>query len=95
MGFLAYLIPRDNDPSRPIAVVDERTARKAQQRAKAAMDSGEYHRAHAPLLALQSWLRYEITTGRKSRKIQRTHQLDLVEMHLAEVRARLGIRAAC
>jgi hypothetical protein len=79
---------------RPIAVVDERTYRQAVQALDLLMETGEgsdLAKALAVCHAVTGWLRYEIHTGRKSRRADRAARLEQWELPLGQLRRALGL----
>jgi len=79
---------------RPIAVVDERTYRQAARALDLLTGSGDdfdlvkaSHVCHAVI----KWLRYEIHTGRKSRRAERAARLEQWELTLQMLRRDLGL----
>lgn len=74
-----------------IVVVDERTRRGAVNAIEQAFADGNYNRAHAGLTAMCKWLKQEIRTGRKSKRLERVAFLEQAEMQLAEARQFLGL----
>jgi hypothetical protein len=77
---------------RPVAVVDERTYRQAVEAVTLLLDTGEYRdlmRAEHVAVAVILWLRYEIHTGRRSKRASRAARLEHWEMHLDQIRAAL------
>lgn len=67
-------------PGAPIVVVDRRTYRSAQKRIAAALAVGEQARTHAGLVALRLWLRREIHTGPKRRRLGYARDLERWEL---------------
>lgn len=81
---------------RPIAVVDERTSRQADAAWDLLLASGdEFDLVHAAsvAIAVKHWLRYEIHTGRKSRRARRAARLEQWELRLEQLRTALGLPA--
>lgn len=75
------------DPTRPMAVVDPRTYRVAQRRIGRLLDTGDVLRARYLMHATCVWLRREIHTGRKSRRVRRAHELEQWELRLEQYAA--------
>ena len=79
---------------RPIAVVDERTYRQAVRALDLLTGTGlDSDRAKAINVchAVSGWLRYEIHTGRKSRRADRAARLEQWELTLDQLRRALGL----
>lgn len=75
---------------RPIAVVDERTYRHAVEAVTQLLDTGEdYDLVHAESVATAAilWLRYEVRTGRRSKRADRAARLEQWELSKAEIHA--------
>ncbi len=82
------------DPRRPVAVVDERTYRQAARTVSellATGDGSDLVKAHFAITAILGWLRYEISTGRRSRRVNRARRLEQWEARCDEVRRALGL----
>ena len=82
------------DPRRPVAVVDERTYRQAVRTVGellATGDGSDLVKAHFAITAILGWLRYEIRTGRRSRRVNRARRLEQGEARCDEVRRALGL----
>jgi hypothetical protein len=79
---------------RPIAVVDERTYRQAVRAldllTRTGMDS-DRAKAVNVCHAAAGWLRYEIHTGRKSKRADRAARLEQWELTLDQLRRSLGL----
>jgi hypothetical protein len=73
------------DPRRVAAVVDERTYRAACRRFDQLLQLGELVRARSTAIAIRCWLRSEIHTGRRSRRVRRAAQLEQWELRLGRV----------
>jgi hypothetical protein len=72
------------DPTRPMAVVDNRTYRDAQRRIERLLEAGDTMRARHLMHAICIWLRYEVRTGRKSRRAHRAADLEQWELRLEQ-----------
>jgi hypothetical protein len=79
--------------TRPIVVVDRRTYRTARRKITALMDRGDYTRAKSGLTATMLWLRYEVGTGPKRRRIRYAADLEQLEITESEVNEFLGLTA--
>lgn len=79
--------------TRPIVVVDRRTYRAARQKIAALMDRGDYSRAKSGVTATRLWLRREICTGPRRRRIRYAADLEQLEILEAEVNSLLGLTA--
>jgi hypothetical protein len=77
--------------ARPIVVVDRRTYRIARRKIAALMDRGDYTRAKFGVTAAKLWLRYEVRTGPKRRRVRYAAELEQLEIIEAEVNALVGI----
>lgn len=77
--------------TRPIVVVDRRTYRIAQRKIAALMDLGDYTRAKFGVTATRLWLRCEINTGPRRRRIRYAADLEQLEITEAEVNKFLGL----
>lgn len=71
---------RLDGPNATIVVVDRRTYRSACRRITAALAAGDTARAHAGLVALRLWLRGEIHTGPKRRRLEYARALEQWEL---------------
>ena len=78
------------DPTRPMAVVDGRTYRDAQRRIQRLLDAGDTMRARYLMHAICVWLRSEIHTGRKSRRLRRAADLEQWELRLEQFALPVG-----
>jgi hypothetical protein len=67
-------------PGKPIVVVDRRTYRLAERRVAQAEQDGNLVRAHAGATAIRLWLRREVHSGPKRRRLQRSRQLEWWEL---------------
>jgi hypothetical protein len=77
-----------------ITVVDERTYRAAVRTVTDLMASGDPHdltRANSGLHSMRRWLRYELHTGPKRRRIKMAARLEQAELWQAQVHEALGI----
>lgn len=79
--------------TRPVVVAGRRTYRIARKKTTALMDHGEYTRAKFGLTATMLWLRYEVRTGPKRRRIRYAADLEHLEALEAEVNGLLGLTA--
>ena len=77
--------------TRPIVVVDRRTYRIARRKIVALMDRGDYTRAKSGVTAAMLWLRYEIRTGPKRRRIRYAADLEQIEILQDELNGQLGL----
>jgi hypothetical protein len=73
-------------PTRPCAVVDPRTYRDAQRRVTRLLDAGDPIGARHVMHAMCVWLRQEIHTGPKRRRVLRASQLEQWQLRLAQTR---------
>jgi hypothetical protein len=71
------------DPRKPIAVVDPRTYRDACRRVDRLVALDEVVRARTVATAICLWLRNEIRSGRKTRRIRRASELETWELRMA------------
>lgn len=78
------------DPTRPMAVVDRRTYRDAQRRIGRLLDDGDTMRARHLMHAICGWLRSEIHTGRRSRRVRRAAELEQWQLRLEELPLPIG-----
>jgi hypothetical protein len=76
---------------RPIVVVDRRTYRGARKRAAMLTENGDLIRAKSGLTAMRLWLRYEINTGPKRRRIRYAADLEQLELAEEDLNKRLGL----
>ena len=82
------------DSRGPVAVVDERTYRQAVRTVGELLATGEGSdlvKAHFAITAILGSLRYEIHTGRRSRRVNRARRLEHWEARCDEVRKALGL----
>lgn len=79
--------------TRPIVVVDRRTYRSARRKIAALMDQGDYTLAKFGVTATMLWLRREIRTGPRRRRIQYAADLEHLEVLEDEVNEVLGLTA--
>ena len=75
-----FIQHRLDGPNAFIVVVDRRTYRSAGRRITAALAAGDTARAHAGLVALRRWLRREIHTGPKRRRLEYARALKQWEL---------------
>src|SRR5437016_904222 len=75
------------DPTRPMAVVDPRTYRDARRRIRRLLATGDIMRARHVMHAICVWLRGEIHTGRRSRRVRRARELEQWELQLQQCHA--------
>lgn len=78
------------DPTRPMAVVDGRTYRDAQRRIQRLLAAGDTMRARHLMHAICVWLRYEVRTGRKSRRVRRAADLEQWKLRLEQIPLPIG-----
>jgi hypothetical protein len=78
------------DPTRPMAVVDARTYRDAQRRIERLIAAGDTRRARHLMHAICVWLRGEIHTGRKSRRVHRAAALEQWQLRLQQTQLPTG-----
>lgn len=69
---------------RPLAVVDETTYRQACHRVDRLVARGDIARARSTAHAVCCWLRYEIRTGRRSRRAQRAANLEQWQLRMTQ-----------
>ncbi|MGH3193478.1 MAG: hypothetical protein ACRDOL_40735 [Streptosporangiaceae bacterium] len=87
-------MPFRADPRRPIAVVDERTYRQAARAADRLAETGDFGdqvREKFVITAITLWLRYEVRTGRRSRRADRAARLEQWELRLQQLNELLGL----
>lgn len=77
---LPLIARRVDGPNAPIVVVDRRTYRIALVRINRAAAVGNLNRAYAGHLSLCMWLRGEIGSGPKRRRVEYAHALDMAEL---------------
>jgi hypothetical protein len=73
------------DPTRPFAVVDLRTYHDAQRRIERLLAADDPTRARHLIHAICQWLRYEVRTGRPSRRVKQAAELEQWELQLAQL----------
>jgi hypothetical protein len=73
------------DPARPMAVVDARTYRDAKRRVRRLLDAGDTMQARTLMHAMCLWLRREVHTGRKSRRVRRVADLEQWQLRLEQL----------
>ena len=79
--------------TRPIVVVDRRTYRSARRKIAVLIDQGDYTRAKFGITATMLWLRREIRTGPRRRRVQYAADLEQLEVLEDEVNEVLGLTA--
>lgn len=82
------------DVRRPVAVVDERTYRYAARAVDELLRSGgstDQVRAKFAITAITLWLRSEVRTGRKARRMERAARLERWELRLQDINKTLGL----
>lgn len=77
-----------------ITVVDERTYRSAVHKVNDLIRQGDYVRANSGLHAMRGWLRYELHTGPKRKRVKVAARLEQAELWQEQIREAMGIGAA-
>ncbi|MFI7608865.1 hypothetical protein ACIBTV_27645 [Micromonospora sp. NPDC049366] len=92
IGWDRWREPR-RDPRRPVGVADRRTCRYALARVGRLdlTDDRDRMTAVGHLTAARTWLRYELRTGPRRRRLWCAVQLRTVEIKLSELRAPAGL----